>query len=478
MSAGLVVRDLGVAAASAPGVPLVADVSFAAVPGTAFTLVGASGAGKSLLAQAVMGTLPRGLVARGSVALDGEVTRAADAAARRPWWGRRITILPQEPWHSLDPTMRAGMQVAEVHRFVRGLDARTADARAAEELAALGLDAASCGLPSTLSGGMAQRVAFAATTAGGAPVLLVDEPTKGLDAALRDEVVARLADVCARGGIVVAITHDVAVARGLGGTVAVMRDARIVESGDTARVLAAPTHEYTRRLLAAEPSAWPAREAAAPGGPPILEGRGLAKRFGARTLFAEHDLDVRAGERVSILGPSGSGKTTLGNVLLGLVRPDAGTVRRLAGVAPHRFQKLYQDPAAAFAPRVTLRRSLADLAALHRIEWRAVGATIARLGLAESLLDRLPSGVSGGELQRIGLARAMLLAPVLLFADEPTSRLDPLTQRETFAALDETLDRHGTALVLVTHDHDIARRATDRVVRLDASTSDRVKGIA
>jgi peptide/nickel transport system ATP-binding protein len=446
---------------------LVRPVSFAIAPGQALSLLGESGSGKSLIAHALMGTLPGPLRATGRLRIDGEASDAADPAARRRLWGRRLALLPQEPWLALDPTMRVIDQIAESHALVGhpGEDLDASERRAQEDLDALGLRAAARQFPFAISGGMAQRVAFLATRAGGARVLIADEPTKGLDADLRDQVVRLMQAVLARGGAVLIITHDVQVARQLGGRAAVMLDGRMVEEGPAEAVLSAPRHAYTRRLLAAEPAAWAPLPAPAAGGL-VLRGRGLSKRFGGRTLFAGVDLDIHAGERVAIAGASGSGKTTLGNLLLGLLRPDAGTVARGPGVGRLGLQKLYQDPAAAFAPRIALRASIEDLVRRHRIDPRAPARLMERLRLDAGLLDRLPGQVSGGELQRFALVRVLLLRPALLFADEPTSRLDPITQQETMALLAEAAAEHGCALLLVTHEQALADRMATRRIAL------------
>ncbi len=349
MTVSLAVRGLMISGTQGR---LVRDVSFAIDRGSNLTIVGETGSGKSLLAEAIMGTLPHGLTATGEIAVDG-VTSSAASRARRALWGRTLATLPQEPWRSLDPTMRAVRQVAEGYPTSRAA-ARALARRAMREL---GLEEAEDLYPFMLSGGMAQRVALAATGAGGASLVIVDEPTKGLDASLRDDAVAVLRNVLTSGRTLFTITHDVHVARALGGTMAVMLEGAFVEQGPADTLLRAPTHEYTRRLLAAEPSAWPVRQAPACG-EPILTASGLTKRYGPKTLFEDLDLEVRAGQRLAIVGPSGSGKTTLGDVLVGVTKAEAGIVARNARLAPIQFQKLYQDPPAAFAPRVTVRRSM------------------------------------------------------------------------------------------------------------------------
>lgn len=198
--------------------------------------------------------------------------------------------------------------------------------------------------------------------------------------------------------------------------------------------------------------------------PELVRGTGLSKAFGAKSLFDGLDVTVHAGERVALTGPSGAGKTPLGNVLLRLAAPDAGSVDRSSALADGRLQKLYQDPAQAFPARVPLDRSIRDVVRRHRCDPDQLSALLPALGLDPALLARRPGQVSGGELQRIAIARAVLLRPALLFADEPTSRFDLLTQEETVRCLMEQLAPHDWALVLVRHDEALARAVCDRRV--------------
>jgi len=456
---GLAVVDLVVRARD--GTRPVDGVSFRLAPGVPLTLLGETGSGKTLIAGAIMGTLSADLVATGSIRLDGRELLAAGGADRRGLWGRRLALLPQEPWLALDPTMRARGQVWEVFRHVRRLGVAEAEARTAASLAAVGLAAAARAFPFQLSGGMAQRLAFAATAAGEAPLLIADEPTKGLDSTLRDGIAALLRRHADSGGMLLAITHDVTLARALGGRAVILRQGRVVEAGQAEHVLTAPAHPYARQLLAAEPSAWPEARHPPPGRT-VVAARSIAKRYGARPLFSGLSFALAAGETVAVTGPSGAGKTTLGNILVGLVRPDSGTVIREAGGARTCYQKLWQDPPAAFARHVPLGRLMDDLLRLHGIPRARLEALLARLRLEPALLGRAADAISGGELQRFALARALLLEPLFLFADEATSRLDPITQQETLALLAETAAERGLALLIVTHDAVIAAKMARR----------------
>lgn len=453
------------------GAHVLADVPELRIePGLPLTVVGESGSGKSVLAHAIMGTLPHELTSEGTLRLGSEVFDLADSVGRRHLWGHELALLPQEPALALDPTMRVRAQVAE---GVRGWRPRHPDAlhRADEALAGVGLETAGAAYPHTLSGGMAQRVSYVATTIGGARVLIVDEPSKGLDA----DSVERLADLLgahvADGGILLTITHDLRLARRLGGNVLVMREASVVESGPVDQVLDAPSHAFTQRLVAAEPARWRypwmgARTAYDPSAAPLVTADGIGKSYGARRLFEDLSLSIRPGERWSLTGPSGVGKTTLGNALAGLTAPDTGSVAHGDAARGGRIQKLYQDPVLSFPQLVPLKVAVGDVRRRHAVEDARLAELMEAVGLPLDLLRRRPGQVSGGELQRVAIVRAMLTRPALVFADEATSRLDLATQASTMDILMSEVVESDCALLLVTHDRDLAEAVTDHRVDL------------
>ncbi len=440
---------------------LLGPLGFVIPAGGTLVIMGETGAGKSLLAQAILGALPRGLSAAGKVVLDGRQVDQLNSDERGQLWGREIALLPQEPWRALDPLMAAGSQVTETYRFVAGLEPEAARQAAMRDFDGLGLSEARRKRPGQLSGGMAQRAAFAAASAGGATLLLADEPTKGLDRPRARAIVDLLKAIPVNGGALLAITHEVAVAKDLGGTILILKDGAIVEQGETADVLANPRSDYGKALLTADPANW-TRPASEANDDEVLRAEDLSLVRGGHRLLEGFELSLAEGERIAITGPSGAGKTTLLDTLAGLLPPAQGQVTRGHGVAPAGIQKIYQDPPAAFPPRITLGRNLQDVADLHGIDWHVIMRLLAKLRVDQDLLERRPDQVSGGELQRIAIARALTVTPAILLADEPTSRLDPITQADTMELLAETTIDAGIAVVLVTHDSAMAANWADR----------------
>lgn len=445
---------------------LVDPLSIELFPGEVLTIIGETGSGKSLFAQGVVGNLPPGLHACGHIQFADGFSEEGQSRGRQALWGREISVLPQEPWLSLDPTMRALSQVSETYEYVVGVGKDEARRSAKGDLSRLGLEHAQEKYPFQLSGGMAQRLAFAATNAGGAKVMVADEPTKGLDSARIGEVIALLQAGLQNGGALLIITHDIEVARRLGGTVMIMLKGKVIETGSAEQVLNNPQHTYTQQLLNAEPASWKVTKRERTQGGPVVRVRDLGVDRGGRALFRQLSFDVRPGEIVGVTGPSGCGKSTLGDVLLGLMTSTEGSVSKRADVPRVAYQKLFQDPVAAFPPTVTLARNLADLVKLHKLDANRIGPLLQRLRLVPELLNRLPGNVSGGELQRFSLLRVLLINPVFIFADEPSSRLDLITQKEVLELLVEAAKESDTAVLLVSHDEALIEAVSDQRIRL------------
>ncbi len=455
---------------------IVDGVSLRVLPGRVTALVGTSGSGKTTTGRALLGEFPAGARVGGSV-------RVAET---------RVGYVPQHPAEVLNPARRVGALLHDIAREqVRGLPRprrrRAARERVLHALASAQLPEGEALLrrfPHQLSGGQQQRVVLAQALLLGARVVVADEPTTGQDALTRRRVVGELAAVAARGIGVVLLSHDLATVRALADEVLVMRDGRVVESGPAERVWSAPSHAWTRRLLSGTPA--PVRRA--PDGPrpdAVLRVRGLRARHRPGTeVLRVPDLTVHPGECLAVLGRSGSGKTTLARCLAGLHRTYGGEVLLDGAVLPRSLrdrdrgllaavQYVFQDARASFDEH----RPVLDQVARTAVRLRGLPAARARaeaadvlggLGLAAGSTARAPALLSGGELQRAALARALLARPRVLVCDEITSGLDTVTRRDLLDLLAGLLrDRGDLCLVLVTHDLDTARLA-DRIAVLDA----------
>ena len=484
----LSLRGLGVAF---PGVEAVRDVSLELRRGAVTALVGESGSGKSQLGLAITG-LTGGRVS-GEVRLGGEVLTGLAERALRQVRGRRVAYVFQDPMSALHPHLRLSVQLEEVARRHLGLGRREARARAVAMLGRVRMpdpERRVHAFPHELSGGQRQRATIAAALMAQPELLVADEPTTALDATVQAEVLELIRELCRSDGLsCLLITHDFGVVARAADEVVVMRAGRVVERGPAARLLTAPEHPYTRALVAATPrldAALP--KAPAPGGP-LLELRGLRVRYPLgrdRVMEAVRgvSLGVDQGEALGVVGESGSGKSSLARALLRLAPVSEGRViwrgRDVTDVPEAVFrllrremQMVFQDPHASLNPRMRVRDCVAEPLLTHasgmgRAEREdRVAEALAQVGLAPALAGRFPHEVSGGQAQRVGIARALVTGPRLLVCDEAVSALDVSVQAEVLALLADLRARLGLALLFITHDLAVVRQVCERVLVME-----------
>ena len=511
-------------------------VSFALDRGQSLAVVGESGSGKSTLALCLAGLI-QPPEARGSVRVTGRELMGADPEEiRRLRWSTVALALQGAPFN---PVATVGAQVAEPLRErlgMRGGDAR----RRAEELAAeVHLDPALLDrYPHQLSGGERRRALLAMVLTLEPELVVLDEPTAGLDPAIRDDVVSRIAKLAAERGFgLVTISHDLPDATRLAERTLVLYAGEAMEVGDTAAVITEPAHPYSWALINAYPvmtttkdlrpiRGQPPDPRSVPPGCPfhprctqaedvcwqehpdlrvsrgrevachfgglktLLSARGVTKTFrnGRREVRAlsEVSFEVREGEAVGLIGPSGSGKSTLARILTGHLAPDGGEVvledaplptswRGEARQRRRRVQLVMQDPWDALSPRLTVAELVREPLDLAKEQDRpqpdhAVAEALESVGLPSSgtFLEARTHELSGGQLQRIALARALVVRPKLLVADEPTSMLDASEQARMLVVLRERQAEMGLGLIFVSHDMAVVRKVTDRIVILGA----------
>ncbi|MEZ8053798.1 ABC transporter ATP-binding protein [Vibrio atlanticus] len=465
---------------------LVQSLSLDLYPQRPLTILGETGAGKSLIAAAVAGTLPDALKPEGDITLFDEL----NPLNRERFWGKEIALLPQEPWLALNPLRTIGSQISEVHKLVLNEDRSQSDTLTHHALQQMDLGKDGDKHPFELSGGMAQRAAYLCATQAGGKLLIADEPTKGLDESRRDHVGQLLLSHCqqlenGKPGGLLTITHDIKLAKMLGGDIIVMKEGAIVERGDAKAILDQPQAAYTKALIQAQPEYWsleqpassqPSNESnshAAPsevgiqsGQKLLLEVEGLAIYRDQRTLFSDLTFSLSHGEILGVYGDSGCGKSSLADTLLGLHHDFSGNIDWVQKIEKGQRLKLYQDPPSAHSPHTTLKTLLDDLCALHKLNRSKIPVLLDRLSLDSALLERPSSQVSGGELQRFAILRALLMSPKLLIADEPSSRLDPITAAQTLRLIVEVSKEANCGLILISHDQLALSKLCHKVIDL------------
>jgi peptide/nickel transport system ATP-binding protein len=548
------------------------DVNLEVRPGQTLGIVGESGSGKTMTALSVMGLLPPGgNVVGGQILFEGRDLRSLPPDEVRRIRGVRMGMVFQDPFTSLNPTMRIGVQVAEPLRVHAGVGKAQAREQTIDILRRVGMPRPNKivdNYPHELSGGMRQRVAIAMALICSPRLLIADEPTTALDVTTQRQILELIDDLREEFGMaVILVTHDLGVIAGRADRVAVMYAGRVVETATTGELFRSPRHRYTEALMAALPESVTRQTAARgrlysiPGMPPdmsrpltgcrfaprcrfasqecrttdvtlsadehqhacvhpatgttaapagrtasvpspeagpsepaseaILSIRGLVKNYEATTggvlrrvcgqvsAVAGVSFEVRPGETFGLVGESGCGKSTVGRLVVGLEEPSGGqivldgtdiaTLNRRERRRMHRqVQLMFQDSYAAMNPRMRVDAILTEPLEIQQVgDASARRARIATLldqvGLSRRVLERYPHEFSGGQLQRIGLARSLALQPRLIVGDEPVSALDVSIQAQVLNLMQDLQRELGLAYVFISHNLSVVDYMSDRI---------------
>ena len=510
----LTVRNLRVE--TTDGVEILHGVNLELYRGQVLGLVGESGSGKTTAGLACLAHFRHGLAyAAGRIMInpvDGTEPFNLfdqDPETLRSLRGRRIAYVPQDPALSLNPAMRIGDQIREV-LTIHGYGASDTERqdRITQVLADVDMPtdrAFQRRWPHELSGGQQQRIGIAMAFAMNPDVLILDEPTTGLDVTTQAHVLETIRTMTVTHHVAsLYITHDLAVVAALAHRVAVMYRGAMVETGDWEQILTRPEHPYTRRLIAAVPDlagrknleATAELPATTSVGPDAVErednaawdGRhtlnisNLEVAYGSNTVLRDINLAIAPGECTLLLGESGSGKTTLARSVAGLIDHYDGAVElRGTPLAPGTRQRslaqrqdlqyIFQSPYASLNPRRTIGESISvplDMSGTLPSQQRraVVEDTLAAVQLDASFYDRRPGDLSGGERQRAAIARALVNAPSVMVCDEITSALDVSVQASIIALLNYLRESRGLTMLFVTHNISLARHVASRVAVL------------
>ena len=480
----------------------VKNLSLAVVRGAALGIVGESGSGKSVSMKAVMDLLPSKAEVTGDIRFDGASIADMDRARRKHFYGVDVAMVFQNPMTSLNPVKRIADQLTEGMKFHQGMSGSAANDRALELLDLVRLpDPAGRArqYPHELSGGMRQRVVIAMALANNPQLLIADEPTTALDVTVQREILDLL-DTLRREleMAMILITHDLGVVSDRTDNVVVMFRGDTMETVPTANLFDDDRHPYTLSLRDAMPDITKARGgdpdgAAEDAHGPLAHLRGDDSMIRVEHLVVDYpgprrstfravddvSFDVMAGETLGIVGESGCGKSTTAKSIMQIPAPSSGTIRYdgtdlasldKSGLRELRtdLQLIFQDPISALNPRRSVWDIIREGVEIWgtQAKWtdeRLVGL-LEQVGIDPQHRDRKPFEFSGGQCQRISIARALALDPKVLICDEPVSALDVSVQAQVLELLEELKAEHELTMLFISHDLAVVRNIADRVM--------------
>ena len=481
-------------------VEAVKGVSLSIAPGECLGVVGESGSGKSQTVLAALRLLPHIGRATGAVRFQDQEILGAQASVLNTLRGNKVCFVFQDPLTALTPHLRIETQMMETLTQHLKMDKTAARQRCVEWLERVRIPEAARRLrqyPHELSGGMRQRVMIAMAMMTGPSLLIADEPTTALDATVQAQVLDLMEDLRRDTNTAVAlITHDMGVIARMAQRVVVMRRGEVVEEGPVGTLFREPKHDYTRMLLDAVPrissSRLGAERAPPQSGAPLLSVNDLKVQFPVtmsggllpktKQLRAVDGVSftLQPGETLGVVGESGCGKSTLARAVLQLLPASAGSVSFL-GIGLNKneirntrkdLQIVFQDPLASLDPRQTVGASVGEPLRSFRPELNhlqreeLVREMLVKVGLDPALINRYPHELSGGQNQRVGIARAMIMRPKLVVCDEAVSALDVSIQAQIVRLLMNLQKEFGLSMLFISHDLAVVKEISHRVMVL------------
>lgn len=472
----------------------VQDLSLTVGAGEIVCIVGESGSGKSITSFATMALLPRALnVSSGEILFEGQDITKMSEAGHAKLRGSRMAMIFQEPMTALNPCYTVGDQIEEVfqaHTNMPKAERKSRTLALLEEVRMPDPPRIYASFPHQLSGGQRQRIVIAMALALNPSLLIADEPTTALDVTTQAQILAMFRTLRkTKGAGIMLVTHDFDVVAEVADKVVVMQHGCVVEQGTAEEVLNRPRHAYTRQLIDAVPGRKADAARTENRNPVVLAVDGLEKIYRVPASFGRpgrevHALkpasfELRRGETLGIVGESGSGKSTLVRAMLRLIEPSAGKIivdGHDIARAPYSqlrmlrrdIQIVFQDPYGSLNPRRTIGDQLVEgpvnFGVQRREAMEKARELVRIVRLDDEVLNRYPNQFSGGQRQRLCIARALMVEPKILVADEAVSALDVSVQKEVLRLLAEIRDRMGLSMLFITHDLRVAAQVSDNVI--------------
>jgi peptide/nickel transport system ATP-binding protein len=464
---------------------IVNDISFTLKRGEVLGIIGESGAGKSTVGLAVMGYTRSGCrVVSGSILFDDLDVLNASEELTRKLRGVRIAYVAQSAAASFNPSHRLIHQFAEgpvQHGVMSFSEAQKEAIELYRRFLLPSPESIGRRFPHQVSGGQLQRAMVAMAMSCGPEIVIFDEPTTGLDVTTQVEVLAAIKEVVKQQNMAaIYISHDLALVVQLADYIMVLRHGELVEEQTSRELLRAPQKEYTRQLLSVR-SGRREKDQSETGIRTILEVENLSASYTPGVNVLEDiDLKVEQGKTIAIVGESGSGKTSLARAITGLLPPSKGRVVYGGKELPpllksrnreslRRLQMVYQMPDVSLNPKQTVRKIVGRPLDFYfglrgREREDRIIELLEMVELSKKFIDRFPNELSGGEKQRVCIARALAAKPDLIICDEVTSALDQLVGEEILKLLQRLQNELGVTYLFITHDLATVKVISDDIV--------------
>lgn len=473
--------------------PVVKNISFTLKPGEITTIVGGSGAGKSITALTIAKLLPKSAIAQGEIIFDNQNLLEASEEQLCKIRGEKIGVIFQDPSNSLNPLHKIGRQISEAITIHHPKQSKEKiQKRILELLEMVDLKHFSNRLnhyPHQLSGGQKQRIMLAIALANNPKLLIADEPTTALDSKTQDEIINLLKTLNQKLNLsILFITHNLRVAAGLAQNILVMNDGKIVEAGSTQEIFNNPQNNYTKLLVSTVN--FKNKNVDLSSEEKVLEVKNLSVKFpiknnflgnffgiGQKYFYANQNIcfNLYKGKTLGIIGHSGSGKSTLALAITNLIKSEGQINFHNQPITKQSFRKqiqiIFQDPSGSLNPRMKIGDIVKEGLVVHKIgtseaQEKMVDKILLEVGLKPEIKTLYPHQFSGGQKQRIAIARALILKPEILILDEPTSALDLITQNEILNLLKNLQTSHQLSYLLISHDLEVVGAMAHQIVEI------------